>query len=133
MALGVVLNMDGQTIFNGLMVVMAAVTLWRTIKVGKNKELSDKLEKKVDDSEFVSLKDKVVSNKVETDKEIKLIRKEMDGKVGKDVVIEIKHQFEFINKSLTTLIKEGNAAVLSAVEQQGKRIDAVENRLNKTG
>ncbi len=135
-----VLNLDASIIFNGLTVLVAAMALWKASKAGKSKELDDKLKLKVDTIQLESIvdkmkvcKDDMVTLKKDVEDDLEVIRKDMGNKVGKDVVEVIRNQFEKMNESLIKVVSEGNVNILAAVEQQGKRIDKIDDRLNKAG
>ena len=135
-----VLNLDAPIIFNGLTVLVAAMALWKASKAGKSKELDDKLKLKVDTIQLESIvdkmkvcKDDMVTLKKDVEDDLEVIRKDMGNKVGKDVVEVIRNQFEKMNESLIKVVSEGNVNILAAVEQQGKRIDKIDDRLNKAG
>ena len=135
-----VLNLDASIIFNGLTVLVAAIALWKSSKAGKSKELDDKLKLKVDTIQLESIvdkmkvcKDDMVTLKKDVEDDLEVIRKDMGNKVGKDVVEVIRNQFEKMNESLIKVVSEGNVNILAAVEQQGKRIDKIDDRLNKAG
>jgi len=133
MTLGVVLSLDGNLILAVITVTVSVISLWKSGRVNKNKDLEVRFDKKVDDTEFEALKDKVKTHKEDVEKDMEKMHTELDKKAGSDVLEEVREQFVIMNESLSKLITAGNASVLSAVKEQGKRIDRVESRLDKTG
>ena len=123
------MSLNGSQIIAFLALLVGFFSLYRSATAYKDKKLDDRFKDKVGITEFKALKDDVGEFKAEVDKDMCKIEEDLKSKVSKDVLDEVKKQFDDQKVFFQKIMDNERVFISQVLDAQNKRMDSLERQV----